>query len=208
MASEHKVKQGEHLYKIARQYRFGDYRPIWNHAKNADLVKLRKTPNILFPDDVVFIPDKQPKTETAQTEQVHKFRLSAPPLKLRIRIENFDNQPVPNADCELEVGGQVYKLKSNAQGLVEHEIPVVAEEAKLRVLSLEIEIPLKIGYLDPFDKESGMKARLMNLGYHNGEDDPLRWRYAIEEFQCDHGIKKTGEFDNATRDKLKAEYGC
>ncbi len=208
MAKTHTVKQGEYLARIAAQYGFDDYRPIWNHANNKDLVKLRKSPNILFPGDQLFVPDKQVKTDKLPTDKVYRYRLTAPPVKLRLVIKDFDNQIMPNLECELAVEGAVHKLKSDAQGLIEHEIPHTAEHGKLRIPSLGREVPLKIGHLHPYDLESGCKSRLINLGYFEGGDDELRLRYAIEEFQLDYKIKVTGELDDTTKSKLKEAHGC
>ena len=206
MAKQHTVKQGEHLTRIAGLYGFQDYRPVWNHPQNSNLVKLRKTPNILLPGDSLFIPDKQAKIEKVSTGKVHKFRLTAPKLKLRIVVKDIDGNPAANADCELEIEGKVHKIKSDRDGLIEQEIPAAAESGNLRILPLDFEIPLKIGHLDPIDEESGWKARLINLGYHHG-DDARRLKYAIEEFQCNHGLKITGEFDDATQSKLREVHG-
>jgi len=206
MAKQHTVKQGEHVTRIATQYGFLDYRPIWDHPQNANLVKLRKSPNILFPGDSLFIPDKQAKTEKVPTGKAHKFRLTAPKLKLRIVVKDIDDNPVANVDCELELEGKVHKIKSDKDGLIEQEIPAAAESGKLRVPSLDFEIPVKIGHLDPIDEESGWKARLTNLGYHH-RDDALRLKYAIEEFQCNQGVSITGKFDAATLSKLREVHG-
>jgi hypothetical protein len=208
MPTTHTVKQGEYLLRIAAQYGFSDYRPIWKHENNKELVKLRKSPNILLPGDRLFIPDKQVKTDNVATGSVYNYRLTVPVLKLRLLLKDFDNEPMANLDCEMEVEGTVHKVKSNAQGLIEHEIPRTAENGKLRIPSLEMEVPLKIGHLNPLDTDSGFKSRLMNLGYFEGGDDPLRLRYAIEEFQLDHNVKVTGELDDATRAKLKDAHGC
>jgi len=208
MASQHTVKQGEHLSRIAANRGFSDYRVIWKHAGNADLVNQRKSPNILLPGDIVKIPDKQVKRETAATTKTHKYKLSAPILTLRIALKDFDNQAMPGIDCEMEVEGKTTKVKSDAQGLIEQEIPRTAENGKLRIPALGIEVPLKIGHLHPFDVESGCKSRLINLGYFEGGDDALRLRYAIEEFQLDHKVTVTGEFDDATKAKLKEAHGC
>jgi peptidoglycan hydrolase-like protein with peptidoglycan-binding domain len=69
---------------------------------------------------------------------------------------------------------------------------------------------VRIGHLDPHDEDSGWQARLVNLGYIPGTldditDDHFRW--AVEEFQCDHHLKVTGKLDDATRAKLKDSHG-
>jgi hypothetical protein len=206
MPSRHTVQQGEHASRIAANYGFQDYRAIWNHPENAALVKLRQTPNVLLPGDVLFIPDKQIKTEKIPTGKVHRYRLTAPRLLLRIILKEFDDQPIADSDCELEVEGTVCKLKSTKQGLVELEIPATAESGKLRVPALNLEVPLKIGHLDPIEEVSGWKARLFNLGYYHGGEE-ARLKVAVEEFQGDHGLERTGEPDDATRAKLRELHG-
>jgi peptidoglycan hydrolase-like protein with peptidoglycan-binding domain len=66
---------------------------------------------------------------------------------------------------------------------------------------------------------SGLRARLNNLGYFagltEGIEDKEQLRWAIEEFQFDHGIKpQNGDFDDAnnktiipTRKKLVEAHG-
>lgn len=59
---------------------------VWNHPENADLKRRRKDPNILFPGDVVLLPDVELRTESKPTDQVHKFALKRTMAKLRIRL--------------------------------------------------------------------------------------------------------------------------
>ena len=130
---------------------------------------------------------------------------------LRLVVRDFDHQPLANTACELEVEGAVYRLTSDGQGKIETKIPKTAQHATLRIPELEIEMPVKIGHLDPPDQEEGWRARLGNLGYHgeplDGADEDAM-RSAIEEFQCDHGLKVTGTLDEAARAKLQELHGA
>jgi Putative peptidoglycan binding domain len=210
MASVHTVQQGEHLSGIAEQYGFRQFESIWDHPKNADVKKKRKFPHVLLPGDELYIPDKEQKTESAPTTNVHRFIVPAQPLKLRIALTDFDNEPVANTDCELEVDGKISPLKSDGKGIVELTIARTAKSGTLRVPDLEIEIPLQIGHLDPLEEDTGWQARLTNLGYYAGPERDAngeRLRYAIEEFQCDQKLSVTGELDGATQAKLKELHG-
>jgi hypothetical protein len=214
MSTLHKVQQGEHLTQLAAKYGFRDYRTIWNHAENDELRKARPNPHVLYPDDLVFIPDKEEKEESRPTTRIHRFQVEGQPLKLRLVLTDFDNLPIQNKICSLEVEGVVYAVTTDADGLVEQEIPNTASNGKLTVPDLDLELPIRIGDLDPPEEDSGWQARLINLGYYAGaigiDDADIRERlhYSIEEFQCDHGLKVTGEFDGSTRDKLKEVHGC
>lgn len=211
MGQNYTVQQGDHIFSIARQFNFRDYHLIWEHPNNAALKQKRVNPHVLFPGDNVFIPDKNVKTEPVVTTKVHRFQVDLDPLKVRIVLQDFDNEPIPDMDCELEVEGTIYKLKSNGKGLIEKEIPATARTGVLRVPDLDLEMPVKIGHLDPNDEDPGWQARLVNMGYHPGpvgDDDTEQLGYSIEEFQCDHGLKVTGKLDAATRAKLKELHGA
>lgn len=211
MAASHTIVQGEHLSRIARQYGFRDFRIIWDHAENADLKKKRGNPNVLNPGDVLYIPDKQKKRLSRPTGQLYKFIVTNPKLMLRIVVRDFDNEPIPNTECVLEIDGAKYPLKTNGQGKIEQAIAATSEDGILHIPTLDMEVPVKIGHLDPTDEELGWRQRLINLGYHaealNDEDD-RKLRQAVEEFQCDYKMKITGELDASTRAKLKDVHGC
>ena len=59
MAVTHVVAQGEYLSLIAARFGFRDPRVIWNHPDNAALRERRKNPNVLFPGDVLTIPERK-----------------------------------------------------------------------------------------------------------------------------------------------------
>jgi len=60
------IKQGDYLALLA--YTFGfDANIVWNDPTNADLQKLRPDPNILFPGDVLNIPDQVNKRRITRT---------------------------------------------------------------------------------------------------------------------------------------------
>src|SRR5260370_36720170 len=63
MTIQHTVTQGEHLSRIAKRYGFSDHRTIWDHARNAALKQEHQNPNVLFPGDQLFIPDREQKIE-------------------------------------------------------------------------------------------------------------------------------------------------
>ena len=169
----HTVVQGEYLSGIAKQYGFSSYKAIWDHAQNAALKKQRQNPNVIYPGDQLFIPEKRKKQETRSTGATHRFLLKAEKLKLRLVVEDLFQKPVDNATCELRVESEVFQLKTDGKGKIEQDIPAGARSAVLTVKDPrtplnEIVIPIKIGDMDPVDKESGQKARLNNLGYFAG----------------------------------------
>ena len=209
MSSYHIVAQGEHLSSIAEQYGFSDYRTIWNHPENADLKQRRPDPHVLFPGDRLYIPDLLRKKEAAETSRRTRFRLQAPRLMLRLAIKDFDEQPIINTPCNLQVEGATYPLNTNGNGQIEQQIPATATGGRLAILDLEV--PIQIGHLDPVEEVSGQQARLNNLGYDAGEvgaANEEKLRSALEEFQCDHNLTVDGTCNPQTQAKLLEVHGC
>jgi len=218
MADYHVVEQGEYLSKIASENGFLDHTIIWDHPNNAKLKEDRKNPNVLFPGDKVFIPDKEQRQETGGTDQRHKFAIKREKLMLRLVLEDIYEKPIANASCTLVVDDQSFELTTDGNGKIEHEIPPYAQQAALVIKGDDTPfqgdvIPIKIGHLDPVETVSGQQARLNNLGYFAGDgakaDDP-DFRSAIEEFQCDHHppLIVDGICGPKTRAKLKEVHGC
>lgn len=216
MASYHTVEQGDHLSKIAKKYGFSDYRTIWDHGQNADLRQKRPNPNVLFPGDRLYIPDKELKSVSRSTNQQHTFQVKAQRLKLRLVLEDLYEKPIANAPCELHVESEIHQLTTDGRGKIEQDIPTTAENVRLIIRSKEtalddLIIPIKIGHLDPVDEMTGQQARLANLGYYtgpiDGQENPA-FRLAVEEFQCDQGLAVDGVCGPQAQAKLKLVHEC
>jgi hypothetical protein len=213
--AEHTVQQGEHISTLAKKYGFYDYNTIWNDPTNQDLQSDRDNPNVLFPGDVVTIPDKKPKAEDRPTAQSHTFQVKSKVLKLRIAIKSYFDEVIANTKCVLEIQGKPFTEQTDANGLVEAVCDPLATEGKLVIRGSELEV--QIGSLDPVDKPSGQVARLNNLGYGAGPidaPDQDLLQSAIEEFQADQNIRNgpggrvTGVCDDTTQARLKKVHGC
>ena len=219
MPPYHVVQQGEHLSSIARSYGFSDFNTIWNDGQNAELRQKRKNPNVLFPNDRLFIPERTAKEESGSTEQKHVFKVKQSELKLVLVLENLYGKPMANVRCDLRVESEVHQLVTDGQGRLTQTIPATAENAQLTVTDRttsvqDTTIPIKIGHLDPIDEVSGQRARLNNLGYHadapagKEQEAEAAFTSAVEEFQCDHGLTVDGRCGPLTQAKLKEAHGC
>ena len=202
MSKTHVVQQGEHLSGIAAANGFFNYETIWNDPNNADLRKMRD-PHVLFPGDVLYIPDLVAKNAPGATTKINPFVLTRQRLFLRLKIHNLDNQPVKNAPCELKVESEdAVDGKTDDKGFVQPD-KEIEPDAREAALTVHIENPaaksaprpesplnfdLKIGHLNPEKKLSGQQARLNNLGYFAGYtlNDLEQLLWAAEEFACDH----------------------
>lgn len=221
MAGYYTVKQGDYLSGIAAKYGFSDYNTIWNRPENADLKAQRDNPNVLYPGDQIYIPDKEIKDYSKPTDQTHNFQVNTSPLKLRVKLSKFYDKPLANTPCDLLIGGKLVKVTSDANGIVEQVIPKTVQDGTITVhqqitvkgqsVPNDFDVPFKIGQLDPVDKITGQVARLSNLGYYRKDlepyDDP-EFVSAVEEFQCDNGLTVDGDCGPQTQAKLKAVHGC
>ena len=107
---------------IAKKYGFSSHKKIWDHAQNAELKKQRQNPNVIFPGDQLFIPDKSEKKETRNTGQRHQFVLKTEKLKLRLVLEDLYEKPIANAPCELRVENETFRLTTDGKGKIERDI--------------------------------------------------------------------------------------
>jgi N-acetylmuramoyl-L-alanine amidase len=217
MAGNYTVKQGDHVPGLAWSFGFSDFLKIWNHPNNAELKGKRKNPNVLFPGDTLYIPDREQGWYTRPTDQTHTFVVNRKPLKLTLILRDQYEQPIANAPCILQVDFQSNQLTSDADGKLELVIPPSAGVSQLVIQDKEqtpyggITIPIKIGHLDPIDEVAGQQARLSNLGYFTGDIDGTdgpEFQMAVEEFQCEQKLTVDGICGPKTQAKLKEVYGC
>lgn len=237
MAGYYTIQQGDYLSKIASINGFANYHTIWDHPNNAALKKKRQDPNVLFPGDKLFIPEKEERKESSITGKRHTFVVTKQSLKLRLVLEDCYEKPIANAPCTLMVDGEARQVTTDASGKIEQQIPATLKEAFLIINDEQTPfendaIPIKVGHLDPVEEISGQIARLNNLGYFAGDVNPAQqtagdggsnddgkdcngdrknddeFRSAVEEFQCDHGLQVDGKCGPITQAKLKKVHGC
>jgi hypothetical protein len=216
MSGNYKVRQGDHVSAIASAFGFSSYQTIWNHPNNAKLKQQRVSPNVLFPGDTLFIPDKSEAEYQRPTDAKHKFTLQQQKLQLRLVLEDLYEKPIAGAPCILNLAGDVRNVKTDASGRLVQDIPPDVHDAVLIIQDQQtplagVPIPIKIGDLDPVEEITGQQARLNNLGYFPGKTggtDLDALESAIEEFQCDHGLTVDGICGPQTQTKLKQVHGC
>jgi hypothetical protein len=207
------VQDGDCLASIAKQAGFADWHTIYDDPHNADFRTLRPDPNVISPGDQIFIPDKQPKTESKSTDTASTFQLTAKKTMLKIRLQDEKGQPFAGKQFKLKVGTVVNEGTTGGDGLVQQEIAADARTGQLTVfLDDDTTKPgfiwdLKIGSLDPVDTNKGVQARLNNLGFFCGSVDGVvgpKTKAALSGFQSKNGLTVSGAADGATKDKLRA----
>lgn len=218
MSIHHNVKQGDCLASIAHLYGFADYKVIYDHPENSEFRKARPNPNLIMPGDQIFIPDRELKSLSVDTDKRHRFVVNRSKTVLRVVIRNEDGEPCDSVPYQILLGGVIESGVTDANGLINHHVPADLKEATLDVWvgTGDCEcIPqrwiLKIGYLDPVEYSSGIQGRLNNLGFDCGKVDGIigpKTKAAIKRFQEQHGLIVDGIAGPKTQAKLKTEHGC
>jgi N-acetylmuramoyl-L-alanine amidase len=217
MSTPHYVSPGECLCSIAADYGFDDWHVIYNDAENADFRQLRPNPNVIFPGDLIHIPDFDSGSQSASTETTNTFNITTSKTLLRIVIMDTQNNAVAGKRYTLEIPGvPLIDQSTGGDGMVETEIPATATDGLLTVWHNGASAPpiiwrLSIGDLDPLETVSGQQARLNNLGFESGPVDNIKGPLtdaAIKRFQTKYAPPVDGIVGPITRGKLKDVYGC
>jgi hypothetical protein len=204
----HTVAEGDCLNSIAFENGML-WQTIWDHSSNQPLRQLRKDPNVLYPGDVVHIPDPEEKEESVALDQRHTFRLNGVPAQLDLQFL-FEGAPRANEHFKIDVAGKVTEGQTDEEGRVWVPIPPNAKKGTITLgEGLEARTyDLSLGKLDPVEEITGTQARLSNLGYGcavsgNWDDES---REAMSAFQTAMGLAVTGEADAETLERLDAMH--
>jgi N-acetylmuramoyl-L-alanine amidase len=217
----HTVKQGETLSRIAKQYGFATAAKIYDDPNNQDFRQQRSNPDVIYPGDKVFIPEKIPASFIVATNQKHTFRVKREKeiYRTRIRLEDESDDSLAGHKAILVMGDEALESKIETDGFVEWKLPkLIVHSAKIQLFiddghsdKITHEIDVEIGSLDPISEGSGVQARLNALGFHCGEvDDKLRKKseQAIKEFQTAKQLTVDGIAGPITQAELENHYGC
>lgn len=203
----HEVREGESLNSIAFEYGF-TWKYLWDLPENKSIKDKRGDPNVLYPGDEVFFPDKEEKQESGGTEARHKFELPGVPFVVRIMLLDTRHEPLAGAEWYFEIDGVRTETKlTQADGRIEQKVSAKASSVVLYINGRRM--PLKQRFLNPANTVTGIQQRLANLGYEVGPVDGVlgpRTRAALRRFQIDeegHELEPTGEPDEKTIKRLR-----
>ena len=215
MPTPHCVVQGECLASIAAENGFASYKTIYEHSSNAALRAKRPDPNLIVAGDIVYIPEKANKNSGASVAKMNAFTIGAKQARLHLTLKGDEDKPLANKNYRLTLGDAIVTGKTDDKGVLDKPIDPKLRTAKLE-LFMQCEKPesiitwhLSVGHLDPVTTDTGIQARLRNLGYNVGKVDNIvgpRTKAAISAFQQIKGLAPSGHIDKATRDALKEQH--
>lgn len=187
------VGPNDHLAGIAARHGIRDPMRIWDDPANAELRARRDNPNVLLRGDELHVPDPDPPAFEVPAGRRHGFRVPVSTLELRCRLLDAFGEPRADTQVKAFVDDVSHELATDGDGVLSVPIRATTEHVRLELADRIIE--LDVGRLDPIDTPTGLRDRLVGLGYLAGElagDDPDDLRFAIELFQHDHGLPLDG----------------
>lgn len=194
----HEVQQGECMVSIAAHYKVSSWRQIYYHACNEALRSKRPDPFTLKPGDLVQIPEFERLRRVCATGKTHIFGHKTPPplsALIHLRFDMSEPQLYANTRYALTVDGEVLAGFTGSDAQLHHAVPLEAKRAKLELwIHGDDEDPemweVDLRHLDPADTISGMKGRMINLGY-------------LGSAQAEAGAELSDELDDATKQAMQ-----
>src|SRR5689334_3939109 len=106
MAQRYTARRGDCMTSIASQFGFlAD--TLWDLPENVQLKQERNDLNVLYPGDVVYVPDLRPGIVDGATDQLHQFVKKQSPAIVRLRLTD-DGEPRAGVPYSLSVEGVWY----------------------------------------------------------------------------------------------------
>jgi phage baseplate assembly protein gpV len=202
------IRQGDYLKKLAHTLGF-DADAVWNHAKNADMAKQRQ-PNLLHPGDILYVPDPTLKWETLSKGTTNSYVVTVPKTTLTLSFKDAKG-PMANAAYVVEGLGEKLEGTTDGNGVATLAVPVHIVECRVTFPDLDETFPVRVGHMDPIDEASGVRKRLLHLGYYpiwiDSNDTDALDKQGLCAFQDAKGLPATGILDDATKAALSKEHG-
>jgi hypothetical protein len=163
------VKQGDFLARLAYQSGF-DATTAWNDPANQPLRDAGRTPDILAPGDIVYIPAAVANAapQSLSTGTTNTFVSDQPTVTLTLR---FLDSACASQACTIDELPSVTGLVTDASGNVTLSVPVTTTTFTVTFASVNAKFACRLGHVDPVGTRSGVLQRLQNLGYIDPNED-------------------------------------
>jgi hypothetical protein len=156
------IKQGDYLALLA--YKFGfDADAIWNDPANKPLQDTGRTPEMLCPADILYIPDPVDNdAHPVAVGQTNAFQSDPPKVTVSIQ---FKDPSLASQSFTVPELPELATQTVGADGTVSLEVPVTLAAVTFTFSESGDTLVCGIGYLDPVRTFTGVVQRLQNLGF-------------------------------------------
>ena len=218
MAEQYTVVQGDTLPRIAKNHGFANYKAIYEHESNTDFRTQRDNPNIIFPGDVITIPDPELVFKALTSAKINVFKIKKYAEYFRADFKDSEGNSWTGKRVVLSLDGVETESFVNDDGTIEIELEENSSDVGTLSLYFDDEsqepseiFDVSLGHLDPVDTDTGIQARCRLLGFDCGNVDgniAEKSTAGIKGFQAEHGLTIDGNAAEITQAKLKEIYGC
>ncbi len=205
------IRAGDYLDKLAFTRGF-DAVAVWNHPRNEALKSQRPDPNILEPGDLLYVPAPDPQTQRVIGGGDNTYSADVPRVTISLELR-VGGKPLANASCTVEGAVVDPPPKTDGDGKISFEVPVITRELTLCFAERGHRFQVMIGDMDPHDGVAGARKRLAHLAFIGHDLEALGdaadeiVAAAIERFQDERGLEVTGDLDAATLEALRDAHG-
>jgi hypothetical protein len=208
MPNTHVVQEGECLLHIGLRYGF-DTDSFKDVSGNRELFLNHRTPYILNPGDIVYLPEKNKCLFYCKSGQREELDLPQNAFPLRMKLLNKFGVYRPFCKITVELNNTTKEMISDENGIIVIEMPLSIPQVGLIIN--DYRYTLRLSYLVPVSEVKGVQQRLAALGYYYGAIDGAPnpdFLEALKLFQAQHCISLTGVVDKATIQKFKEYVDC
>lgn len=218
------IRKGDYLTKLGHEMGF-DPAWVWQHPKNEELTRKRRSWDMLKPGDLVWVPDEARRRMPVEAEATNAYVARVPKVPLVVTLK-LGGKVLPKEPYVLRGMGKLpdgtgarkeeIRGETDEQGRITLQPTVHVKEVEVDLPRRKKQLRLLVAGMAPDNELTGIRMRLKNLGYlgakHQGAEryealDPAQLEAAVRDFQADHGLEQTGVIDDALRDKLVEVHG-
>jgi hypothetical protein len=200
------VEQGDDFITIAGKFGFHSAAKI--EAANPDL---GRKAHLLYPGDVVTIPDVKPVAMSAKEKSRTKFKLTQPRRTIQLVQRNWAGEPIVDKKYQVFARDEYRAATTGADGLVTAEFSWRDRHATLVIDGQACK--LLLGHLNPTENvadgaASGVAQRLALLGYAPGAldgTDREALSDAIRRYENDRDLEVVGEITPELLETIEGE---
>ena len=164
--------------------------------------------DILCAGDVLFLPPPRRTWLSVDVGATNRFVATVPTVSVNVTL-HFGEAALASAKFRVRELPNLGELETDGAGNAKFRAPAALASATLEFADPPLCVVLHIGHLDPIDTQSGLRQRLMNLGYLNSASaEPSDLRSAVATFQLGReGVEANGLVSKALLQALADEHG-
>lgn len=186
----YQVKEGDNLWKIARDHGFQSEQDLLAVQENKDFFEsTSRNPHRIYPGDTIYIPPTTPHESSIKTNQKVVFRTPSRKGFVRLKVNDVEGNPVSKFKYEAEVYGQTFSGDETSHGGdIEIELPQKIEDGRV----------LPLGELTKAERDAissnddHISAQTLDLKLFVNADEPNQFEHFRVNFNFNPNDQETG----------------